>query len=136
MLPEREADRDPEKARAGIKAFASQLPRDPDLGQDGRMMVPLFHDVERRMTKVLAFLGWAVRPVSVRYVRPPKVRVLDAAGRELSPKEVTIEFAALAEQLAYPVTAEVYVSRILDRGEFQRLCDRYRSRTAILEALR
>jgi hypothetical protein len=33
------------------------------------------------------------------------------------------------------VTAEVYVDRLLDRAEFRRHCDRYQTRSAILENL-
>jgi len=98
------------------------------------MMVPLFHDVERKKTKVLVFLGWATRPVTVRYVRPPAVRVVNWVG--MTPRGITIEFTKQVERLVYPVTEEIYVSRLLDRDEFQRLCARYQSRTAILDALR
>jgi hypothetical protein len=34
------------------------------------------------------------------------------------------------------VTAEVYVTRLLDRGEFRRHCDTHRTRSAILAGLR
>ena len=37
--------------------------------------------------------------------------------------------------VAYPVMAEVYVDRILDRTEFRALCDRYQTAEAILEHL-
>ena len=134
MPPDPRADRDPEVARTRIKTFAARLSGDLDLGQDGRMMVPLFHDAELKKIKVLAFLGWAARPVTVRYVRPPAVRVMNRLG--MTARGVTIEFAAQIESLVYPATEEIYVSRLLDRSEFQRLCDRHQSRPAILEALR
>jgi hypothetical protein len=37
---------------------------------------------------------------------------------------------------AEPVLAEVYVGRLLDRGEFRGHCDRHKTRDAILANLR
>ena len=45
----------------------------PDLGQDSRMMVPVFFDEQRRMTKVWAFLGWQRIGLTVSYEKPPSV---------------------------------------------------------------
>jgi hypothetical protein len=129
------AGRDPKEARARIASFAAGVARDPDLGQDGRMMVPLFFDLERRKTKVLAFFGWASHHAEVRYSSPPGVRVFERSGRELPAGEARVEFGSLHASLAYPVTAEVYVGRILDRARFQRHCDRHRTAPAILAAL-
>lgn len=39
-------------------------------------------------------------------------------------------------QLMFPVTAEIYVSTILDRAEFRKHCDTHRTRSAILANLR
>jgi hypothetical protein len=46
-----------------------------------------------------------------------------------------IDFCPAFKQIAYPVFAEAYVSRLLDRDEFRAHCDRYRTRTRILEHL-
>jgi hypothetical protein len=34
------------------------LGSDRDVSRDARMMVPIFHDEQRKKTKVWAFLGW------------------------------------------------------------------------------
>jgi hypothetical protein len=47
---------------------------DPDLSQDLRAMIPVFYDVERRKTKVWAFLGWSSRPITVSFARAPFAR--------------------------------------------------------------
>jgi len=47
-----------------------------------------------------------------------------------------VEFTADRYQFAVPVLAEVYVSRLLDRDEFRRHCDRFKTREAILANLR
>jgi len=38
-------------------------------------------------------------------------------------------------QIAYPVFAEAYVTRLLDRDEFRAHCDRYKTGTQILQHL-
>ncbi len=38
-------------------------------------------------------------------------------------------------RLAYPVTAEVYVRRLLSRAQMRKLCERFKMRGAILAVL-
>jgi hypothetical protein len=94
---------------------------------DVRMMVPVFYDVGRGQTKVWAILGWATRRLEVSFATPPAVQVITGRPR--------IDFCPAFKQIAYPVFAEAYVSRLLDRDEFRAHCDRYRTRTRILEHL-
>jgi len=108
---------------------------DPDLAADARMMVPLFFDVERRKTKVWVFLGWASGPLAVSFARVPEATVLDHSGRRVERGGPQIEFTNAEYHLAYPVSAEVYTERLLDRSEFRELCNRYRTRSAILNQL-
>jgi hypothetical protein len=122
-------------AAAGrFAAWARSLEADPDLAQDLRVMVPVYYDVERRKTKVWAFLGWASRRVDVSYAQPPKVTVRDRRGNPV-PEGPTIRWETLYTELTYPVTAEVYVERILDRVEFRRLCDSCATRNEIMQRL-
>lgn len=102
-------------------------PGDPDLARDCRMMVPVFHDVERRKTKVWAFLGWSDRPVHISFDVPPKVEIVKGKAR--------VEFGSISPRLSYPVCEEIYVTRILNRDEFRSLCDRHSTREKILSAL-
>jgi len=115
--------------------WAARLDRDSDLGQDARMMVPVFHDPARGRTKVWVFLGWAQRPLRVEFAKAPAAEVFKD-GQKVEGKGVVLNFVAQAQTLAYPVTAEIYVNELLDRDEFRAHCDRYRIRTAILEKLR
>jgi hypothetical protein len=46
-----------------------------------------------------------------------------------------VEFAPEYHRVAFPVTAEIYVKQLLDRDAFRHLCDRLRTRSAILKAL-
>ncbi len=129
-----EAPADPDVER--LARWAEGLGRDPDLGRDARMMVPIFHDLGRRLTKVWVFLGWVVRDLSVHFQKAPAATILDGAGRKVRlGRALDLTFAAELHCVAQPVTAEVYVSRLLDRDEFRRHCDRHRTRAAILANL-
>jgi hypothetical protein len=46
-----------------------------------------------------------------------------------------VAFSGERYEFAIPVTAEVYVTRLLDRDEFRTHCDRHKSRDAILANL-
>jgi hypothetical protein len=117
--------------------WAKGLERDADLGRDGRMMVPVFHDVGRERTKVWAFLGWDRTLLQVRYEAHPAVISCELNApprRPAAPPRV--EFHGEWCEAATPVFAEVYVERLLDRDEFRRHCDRHKTRDAILASLR
>lgn len=110
------------------------MDNDLDLGRDPRMMVPIFYDVKRKKTKVWVVLGWENRPLRISYETPPLVHVRDKNGRAAD-KEIDIEFSAQWVLAAYPVSAGVYVSRLLDREEFQKHCDQYGTTEEILAKL-
>ena len=95
------------------------------------MMVPVFYDVQRRKTKVWAFLGWRTTPVDVEYRVPPTVLAVEpsAGGRAAVGDPPPVLFSGDRYEFAVPVMAEVYVSRLLDRDEFRRHCDRTRPGT-------
>ena len=124
-----EKEADEKYAREWIRKFID----DEDVGTDNRMMVPVFYDELREKTKVWVVLGYAVKPLSIWYSRKPKVTVTDAEGKKA---EADIEFESTQKSLIYPVSAEIYVNKILNRSEFRSLCNRYKTRSDILNALR
>jgi len=111
-----------------------ELNSDPDLNLDLRAMVPVFYDVARRKLKVWAFLGWSRRPITVSFARPPKATIRGLKGR-LRLFHPTVRWGALHADLQYPVTAELYVDRILDRDEFRKICESCGTRLEILRRL-
>jgi hypothetical protein len=131
--------------------WAKNLEKDEDLGQDARMMVPVFYDLQRRKTKVWLLLGWTRKRLRIYFATPPPV--VDGAGsgaasavaglfgrrfgRQAQPEQdqPKVVFGEAYKDLACPVTAEVYVERILHRDEFRRHCDTYKTQFAILENL-
>jgi hypothetical protein len=131
QLPERsqqQKERDRNLAREWIQKFTE----DPDVGADNRMMVPVFYDVLRKKTKVWVVLGYVSKPLSVWFEKEPKATVLDATGKKA---EAKLNFRNTRKSLIYPVSAEVYVKKVMNRDEFRALCDRYKTASAILKAL-
>ena len=120
---------------ATFDAWRALLAGDPDLTRDVRMMVPVFYDLQRRQTKVWVFLGWSTRPLEVSYAKNPSILEQERPGGGEG-EEADVRFVGQSVAVAYPVTAEVYVSRLLDREQFRAHCDRFRTRTEILRNLR
>lgn len=120
---------------APFAAWREKLETDPDVGQDARMMVPVFFDRQRGKTKVWVLLGWARRPVEVGFAKNPEAVVFDKDGQRLGGAAPRLDFHSVRYSLSYPVTAEVYVTKILNRDEFRRHCDQYKTRSEILKNL-
>jgi hypothetical protein len=119
-------------------SWTAGVDRDPDVGRDVRMMVPVFYDLQRKKTKVWAFLGWKSRRVYYELEAKPSVRTFDAAGKLLDPNAQTtpeVNWNGAWTMVQVPVVVETYVTKLLDRDEFRRHCDTYRSQTAILANL-
>jgi hypothetical protein len=145
-----------EDAARRFAEWRCSLGADQDVSRDCRMMVPVFFDVQRRKTKVWAFLGWRTVPVDVEYRKEPAVLGIER-DRPPEPEPTDrftllkrkfrrqpeavpagpppVEFCGDRYEFAVPVMAEVYVSRLLDRDEFRRHCDRHGTRDAILANL-
>ena len=124
-----------EADRAVFRTWRALAATDPDVAQDCRMMVPVFHDLERRKTKVWVFLGWRTAPLGISYDVQPRVvswERLEGASEQ----RPEVRFSGQSAEVAYPVVAEVYVSRLLDRSALRAHCDRHKTRSAILAALR
>jgi hypothetical protein len=121
---------------AAFEAFSKTVATDPDLGRDARMMVPVFYDIERQKTKVWVFLGWSSRPVEIGFAKRPAVTVFDSNQKRVpEDKGPILIFETARKSIVYPVMAEVYVTKILNREEFRRHCDKYGTRKQILQNL-
>ena len=121
--------------REVFRAWSASPEKDPDLKGDIRMMVPVFYDVERKQMKVWAVLGLATKNLRISFARPPAIRAfVDGSGKKADPGQITYETDD--RHLAYFVTAEAYVTRILDRQEFREHCDRHKTEKAILRNLK
>ena len=120
-----------------FEAWAAAMHQDPDVAADARMMIPVFYDAVRRKTKVWLFLGWSSRQVGVHFVKRPQVTcVLDPEGHPLIAEHYRLEWEGSSYVIPYPVTAEVYVDKVLDRQEVRRLCAGCETAREILSKLR
>ncbi len=140
MTPESESDlgngKDANAHRAIYKAWLASIRKDPDLGKDVRMMVPIFYDLGRQKTKVWMVLGIATKPLRVSFVTPPMVKGIKGPdGRGVKSGDVKVSFAPDHHRAAYFATAEVYVTRLLDRAEFREHCARLKTYRAIVRNL-
>lgn len=116
-----------------IQKWKSALKKDPDLGRDLRMMVPVFYDIKRKKIKVWVMMGFTQKPLDIRFKKKPVITVTDTRGK---PIKIPVKFKHERKQLIYPVSAEIYVKKPLNRQEFRKLCDKYKTRSKILNALR
>jgi hypothetical protein len=59
--------------------------------------------------------------------------VRTSEGRVISPELVQVKFDSESHDLVYLVTAEVYVTNLMNRNEFRRHCDCLQSLQGIIE---
>lgn len=121
-------------ADTAFTSWAQQTATDPDLARDVRMMVPVSTDPAGRV-RVWCFLGWASDDLAIHFATPPVV-TRRRTGTDVTGAAPEVTFAPQTTTSAYPVFAEVWTTKVLDRVEFRRLCDEKQTKAAILEALR
>lgn len=109
------------------------LTEDKDLYADNRVMVPVFYDVQRKKTKVWVVLGYSVKPLTINFDKNPSYTVIDKKGKQVQKR---VEFHKTKKHLIYPVSAEVYTNKILNRKEFRALCDSLKTQKEILHAIK
>lgn len=138
MTPRAEPDlgdgKDETAHRTILKGWLESIQKDPDLGNDVRMMVPIFYDIGRRRTKVWIVLGIATKPLSVSYAASPLVTEIKKPGSDVN-CDVEVSFTSEHHRTAYFATAEVYVKHLLDRTEFRAHCARHKTYRAIVSNL-
>lgn len=112
--------------------WGANISHDPDLGRDARMMVPVYFDVLTGQIKVWVFLGWSDKQVAVGFNKRPEAKIFDAAGAPVDLKKVELRFPTIYRNVATPIVREIFVERLLNRDEFRKLCDTYKTEAAIL----
>ena len=120
------------------KLAADWLPKalaDEDLAADTRVSVPVYHDPARRVTRLWMTLGVRLAKLDVSYVTPPSVR--PTQGGEWRPVEAhRLEAAHYLIPVDEFAEVELQGSRVLTREELRAVCDREKTKDAILKALR
>ena len=122
-------------ADTAFTSWAQQTATDPDLARDVRMMVPVSVDAASGRVRVWCFLGWAADDLALHFQTPPVV-TRRRTGTDVTGAAPEVTFGPQTVAAAYPVFAETWTTKVLDRVEFRRLCDEKQTKAAILEALK
>jgi hypothetical protein len=123
---------DPAAAATALLTWHQSSAADPDLGRDARMMVPVFLDPENDRIKVWCMLGWQTQDAYVSYAKHPAVSATNEAGEAVDlAAKFDVHYYGQGLNLACPIFAEVWVTKLQSRDEFRRHCDTYVTPTAI-----
>jgi hypothetical protein len=125
--------------RAACEATATKwlasYGQDADLRVDTRVSVPIHFDVPHQRTRLWSTIGVRLAKLDVSYARPPKIKPAEGSGewQEVEPDQ--LESALYL--IAVDEFAEVEVPGLqpLTRLEFRDICNAYRTKPEILQAL-
>ena len=128
-----EVDRD--QCEALASAWLESIATNPDLATDTRVAVPIYVDPQAGITRHWVSLGVRLARLEATYERPPSVKPAEGEGKwkeleryQLDPLNVLIPVDEFAE-------VDLQGNRVLNREELRALCDRYKTKEAIVKAL-
>ncbi len=126
---------DVDAAKQAALTWLDAYESDADLACDTRVAIPIFIDPIRKVTRLWATLGVRLAPLEASYARPPMVRLKGEAGPwqdvepyQLGPSNYVIPVDEFGE-------FELAGSAALTRDELRTICDKYKTKEAILKAL-
>jgi hypothetical protein len=127
---------DQERCRKRAAEWLPKAFKDRDLAVDTRVIVPVYADLGRNVTRVWATLGVRLAWLDASYARPPHVKPIEGEGDWQEVERARLDSAKYI--IAVDEFAEVELStlRCPTREEFRALCDRAQTREAIIKALR
>jgi hypothetical protein len=110
--------------------------QDPDLATDTRVAVPVYWDSAQKTTRVWITLGVRLARLEATYARPPHLKPAEG-GQEWKAVE-TYRLGSSSYLIPVDEFAEVELAglRVLTREELRAVCDRAKTKAAILEELR
>jgi hypothetical protein len=116
--------------------WLKQAFEDPDLAVDTRVAIPIMVDFDRNVTRLWVTLGVRMTKLDSRFATPPRIKPKEGDGdwqqvehRTLATSNYLIPVDEFAE-------VEVRGSVALTREELRAICDRAKTKEAIIEALR
>ena len=126
---------DADAAKQAALAWLDTYESDADLACETRVAIPIYIDEMRGVTRLWATLGVRLAPLEASYARPPMVRLKGEAGPwqdvqpyQLGPSNYVIPVDEFGE-------FELAGSAALTRDELRTICDKYKTKEAILKAL-
>jgi hypothetical protein len=117
-------------------SWLAKASTDSDLAVDTRVGVPIFVDQNRGVTRLWVTLGVRLAKLEAGYARPPSIKPAKGGGawREAEPHELkNNHFLIPVDEFA---DVELKGIRVLSREELRAICDREKTKEAIVKALR
>ena len=108
---------------------------DLDLSRDTRVSVPVAVDTRRKVTRLWMTLGVRMTRLDAEYVKTPSVKPKDGSADWKPAERHSLEGAYYVIPVDEFAEVEVPGLRTFDRNEFRALCDRYKTKDAIIKAL-
>lgn len=125
---------DPEAAKKLALDWLEQIESDVDLKQDTRVAVPIYLDPQKGQARLWVTLGVRQVPLVARYAKLPMVRTEEEPEWQ-EPKRYNV--APSRYLISVDEFAEVTVPGLVcpSREELRTLCDKHKTKEAIVEAL-
>ncbi len=125
-----------DRCYAAATAWLSGALSDKDLAEDTRVAVPVLTDSQRGITRLWLTLGVRLTKLEATYATPPSLKPAkgkgdwkEAEGHQLAASDYLIPVDEFAE-------VELPGLKVLTREELRSICDREKTKEAILQALR
>jgi hypothetical protein len=134
FLKEEAIDR--ERCYRTAEGWLARIWSDPDLAADTRVSVPIFQDKGRGITRLWATLGVRLALLDASYAVAPQLKPRQG-GTWQAPSYYSLEPGTAEYLLPVDEFAEVELQgmKSLTRQELRTICDRERTKSAILAAL-
>jgi hypothetical protein len=117
-------------------SWLKKVSTDPDLLADTRVAVPIFVDQIRGVTRLWVTLGVRLAKLEAGYARPPSIKPANGEGawHEAEPHQLkNAQFLIPVDEFA---DFELKGNQVLSREELRAICDREKTKEAIVHALR
>jgi hypothetical protein len=127
---------DSERCYPQAAKWLEKINEDADLALDTRVSVPIFVDMNRGVTRIWATLGVRLAKLEASYARPPHVKPAKGPGewKEMEAHRLgTGHYVIAVDEFA---EVELAGLRTLTREELRVICDREKTKEAIVKALR
>lgn len=113
--------------------WLSKIETDNDLNKDTRVSIPVSYDGQASKTRLWSTIGVRLAKLDVSYVQPPKIR--PAGEQDWQDVEIS-SVKSCSYVIAVDEFAELTTrgDRTFSRDEFRAMCDKHRTREAIVTA--
>jgi hypothetical protein len=115
--------------------WLGELSNEPDLAEDTRVAVPIYTDPNQGTMRLWVTLGVRLTKLEAAYVRPPWIKPIDGEMNWSGVGEWQLRTADHLLAVDEFVEVEIPAIEPPNREELRQLCDKYRTKEQIIEAL-